>query len=126
MTPETEAGGDETPPTETAARRHDRRIESLIDRLPTRIQYALRWLRRPTSWWARVPAGLLLVAGGLLSIVPFLGLWMLPFGLMLLAEDFPPLRKTLDRLLDWIERRRPLWFAGGEAPGATPPPSHSS
>jgi hypothetical protein len=52
----------------------------------------------------------LLIGGGLLSILPGFGLWMLPLGLLLLAEDIPPLRRGRDRALDWIERRRPHWI----------------
>jgi hypothetical protein len=52
----------------------------------------------------------LLIGGGVLSILPFLGLWMLPLGLILLAEDIPPLRRARARLLDLLERRRPHWF----------------
>ena len=48
---------------------------------------------------------MLLILGGVLSILPILGLWMLPLGLILLAEDIAPLRRARDRLLDWIERR---------------------
>ena len=40
---------------------------------------------------------------------------MLPLGLMLLAEDIAPLRRARDRILDWIERHRPHWFAGSDA-----------
>jgi hypothetical protein len=36
---------------------------------------------------------------------------MFPLGLMLLADDIPPLRRSRDRALDWLERRRPNWFA---------------
>jgi hypothetical protein len=36
---------------------------------------------------------------------------MFPLGLMLLADDIPPLRRFRDRALDWLERRRPHWFA---------------
>lgn len=103
------------------AQLHEHRLESLIDRLPDRMQKATRWLRRPSSRWIRIPAGTLLVGGGVLSILPFLGLWMLPLGLMLLAEDLPPLRRTRDRILDRIERYRPDWFAGkGAAPSSAP------
>ena len=87
MTPENSAGGAETPPAEAAARPHDHLVESLIDRLPGRVQTSIRWLRRPDSWWARVPAGVLLVIGGILSILPLLGIWMLPLGLMLAHAD---------------------------------------
>lgn len=37
----------------------------------------------------RVPLALLLILGGLVSFLPFLGLWMLPLGLLLLAVDVP-------------------------------------
>ena len=36
---------------------------------------------------------------------------MFPLGLMLLADDILPLRRFRDRALDWLERRRPHWFA---------------
>jgi hypothetical protein len=87
------------------------RLERLIQRLPQRVQQTIGWLRRPSSRWVRLPAGVLLIAGSLLSLLPVFGLWMLPLGLMLLAGDMPPLRRAADRLLDWLERRRPHWFS---------------
>src|ERR1043166_8030669 len=54
--------GAETPP--------DDRLDRLIDRLPKSWQTAVRWLRRPASRWARIPAGLLLIAGGCLASLP--------------------------------------------------------
>jgi hypothetical protein len=60
--------------------------------------------------WVRIPAGLALIVGGFLSILPVFGLWMLPFGLVLLAEDVPPLRRASGRVLAWIEHRRPHWM----------------
>jgi hypothetical protein len=84
----------------------------MIDCLPRRVQPPIRWLRRPQARWARIPIGVLLIIGGLLSILPFLGLWMLPIGLLLLAEDFPPFRRARDRVLVWIARRRPHWLQG--------------
>ena len=93
----------------------DHRLERLLERLPQGWQQALRWLRRPGAGWARIPAGLLLIVGGVLSILPVLGLWMLPLGLILLAEDVPALQRSRGRLLDWLERRRPHWFAADPA-----------
>jgi hypothetical protein len=86
------------------------RIGRLIAHLPRRVQNTVRWLRRPSSRWARMPAGVLFTLGGVLSILPILGLWMLPVGLVLLSEDVPALRRVTDRGLDWIARRRPHWF----------------
>ena len=54
-----------------------------------------------------------MLLGGCLAILPVLGLWMLPLGLVLLAEDVPALRRLTDRCLDWIEHRRPHWFHHG-------------
>ncbi|MGH6797145.1 MAG: hypothetical protein ACREDI_02005, partial [Roseiarcus sp.] len=106
---------------------HERRLRRLSRRLPGRLQAITRWLRKPASRWARIPAGVLLIIGGCLSILPFFGLWMLPLGLMLLADDIPPLRWARGRVLDWLERRRPHWFAaagrlrGTGKPGDSPP-----
>lgn len=85
-------------------------VEALIERLPDRLRSSVHWLRQPSSRWARIPAGVLLVGGGLLSVLPLLGLWMLPLGLMLLAEDVPPLLRARRFILERIERKRPHWF----------------
>jgi len=90
---------------------HDRRLRRLLRRLPARMQAVTRWLRKPSSRWARIPAGIFLIIGGFLAILPVFGLWMLPLGLLLLADDIAPLRRFRDRGLHWLERRRPNWFA---------------
>jgi hypothetical protein len=113
------------PQPDDPVRRHEHRLERLFDRLPERLQSTVRWLRRPSSRWVRIPAGLLLVVASLLSILPFFGLWMLPLGLMLLAEDVPPLRRARERLLAWIERRRPNWFTTKPAGAAQAVPPSS-
>jgi hypothetical protein len=78
-----------------------------------------RWLRKPAARWLRIPAGLLLIVGGVFAILPVLGLWMPPLGLVLLAEDFPPARRATDSVLAWIERRRPHWM--GLSCSSSPP-----
>ncbi len=45
--------------------------------------------------WVRVPVSLLLIAGGVFSFLPVLGVWMLPLGFLLLAVDIPPLRPAV-------------------------------
>ena len=85
----------------------DQRLERLIDRLPRYLQSAVRWSRRPSSRWVRVPAGVFLIGASILGFLPVLGFWMLPLGLVLLAEDLLPARWSIARLLDWVERRWP-------------------
>jgi hypothetical protein len=68
-------------------------------------------LLRPSARWFRIPAGLLLIIGGILAILPVFGLWMLPLGLLLLAEDIGPLRRGSGRVLAWVEERHPTWMA---------------
>lgn len=101
---------DSPSPAAAEAGRSERRLERLVGRLPRGVQRAVRWLRRPEARWLRMPAGVLLAAASLLSILPLFGLWMLPLGLVLLAEDVAPLRRGRDRLLAWAERRWPHWF----------------
>lgn len=88
----------------------ERRLCLLIRRLPAWLQPKVHWLRRPEARAARIPAGVLLVIGGLISILPIFGLWMLPVGLILLAEDVPALRRVTGRGLEWIEHHRPHWM----------------
>jgi hypothetical protein len=57
----------------------------------------------------RLPVGALLLVGGLLSILPFLGIWMAPLGLLLLAQDVPVLRRPTGRTMIWVERRWTTW-----------------
>ena len=89
----------------------DHRLERLIRRLPEHRQGAVRWLRSPAARWVRLPLGVLCILGSLLFILPIFGLWMLPIGLLILAEDVPMLRRMRTRVLNWIERHRPHWFS---------------
>lgn len=87
------------------------RVERLLERLPPGLKQSVRWLRKPSSRWARIPAGLLFCFGGALWMLPVLGLWMLPLGILLLADDIAPLRRGRARLLERLEQQRPQWFA---------------
>jgi hypothetical protein len=104
----------------------ERRLRRILRRLPSRMQAITRWLRKPASRWARIPAGVLLIIGGCLAILPVFGLWMFPLGLMLLADDIPPLRRARDRAVDWLERRRATWFAAAGRLGPTEKPSDAT
>ena len=95
------------------AMRADWRLERLMDRLPNRIQSTIRFVRQPSRRWLRIPTGVLLTVGGVFWFLPIAGLWMLPIGLALLADDVQSLRSLRSRTLDWIEHHRPEWLAHG-------------
>ena len=90
-------------------RRLNRHFHRMERKLPAWISRPIRWLRVPSSRWVRVPVGVFLIAGGLVSFLPLLGAWMLPLGLLLLAEDLPFLRRPMLRALLWVERRWLRW-----------------
>lgn len=66
-------------------------------------------LRQPWAMVIRVPLGILLVVGGILSFLPVLGLWMLPLGLLLLAIDLPILQRPMSGLVLRGERQFKTW-----------------
>ncbi|MCP3390507.1 hypothetical protein NLM27_17145 [Bradyrhizobium sp. CCGB12] len=88
----------------------DPRLDRLVHRLPPRVGDTVTYLLKPSSRWVRIPSGALLIVGGVLSFLPILGVWMLPLGLALLAEDVPALRSSRSKVLDWVERRKPHWL----------------
>ena len=85
-------------------------MDRLQGHLPGWAGHRLNRLRHPRAVWVRVPAGIALAGGGVFSVLPVLGLWMLPVGLALLAHDVPPMRKPLARVLRFtnvkIEQRK--------------------
>jgi hypothetical protein len=89
--------------------RLDRQFDRIGRMLPASAGF-LRWVRKPQARIIRIPLALVLIAGGLFSFLPILGLWMLPLGLLLLALDVPPLRRPvgdgLVLLRRWIDKMR--------------------
>ena len=88
----------------------DAPLRRLLDALPGRVRRGYHWVRTPGRAWLRIPLALLFLCGGMLGFLPVLGFWMVPFGLILLAEDVPPLRRPTLRALGavqaWWDRRR--------------------
>jgi hypothetical protein len=80
----------------------DARVLRLTSKMPRRLASVLGWLREPKHRPIRVIAATLFVLGGLFSILPILGLWMLPLGLGLLAEDVPGMKPPLERASRWL------------------------
>ena len=83
----------------------DRHFAWFEGRLPPRLARFVGWLRKPSSRLVRIPLAILLIVGGIFSFLPVLGLWMLPHGLLLVAQDVPMLQKPMARMLGWVERK---------------------
>lgn len=92
----------------------DRHLAWFESKLPQRSAGLVGWLRRPSSKYVRLPLGLALVGGGILAFLPVLGLWMLPLGLILIAQDVPALEKPTAKTLNWVERK---WIERQRAKG---------
>lgn len=83
----------------------DRHFAWFESKLPPRLARFVAWVRQPSARLVRIPLGILLIIGGIFSFLPVLGLWMLPLGLMLIAQDIPFLQGPIARLLGWMERK---------------------
>jgi len=88
----------------------ERPMHRLLAGLPGPVRRAVEWLRRPGAWWLRIPLSVVFILGGFLGFLPILGFWMLPLGVLLLAEDIPALKRPTLRALGavqgWWDRRR--------------------
>lgn len=97
------------------SRKHDR-AEARLHRQFSRLRLSLPWfdgwiahLQQDHAALVRLPAAVLLVLGGVFSFLPFLGLWMLPLGLMLLAIDIPHLRSPVSSVIVRLRSRTRRW-----------------
>ncbi len=97
-------------------RRFHRQFEALSRLFPP-LRNTLKTLRAHHWRILRLPLSVVLIIGGLLSFLPFLGIWMLPVGLLLLAVDLPFLRAPTSALVIrarrwiavWMRRVRARW-----------------
>jgi hypothetical protein len=90
----------------------ERYFDRIEQHLPTWLARFLHWLRQPQMLAVRIFVCVLLIAGGILSFLPILGFWMLPLGLMIIAQDLPLLQPPLVRLFRWTERKWENWQRG--------------
>jgi hypothetical protein len=102
---------------------HDKRLERQWRRLkrglPRSLARGLGWLRERRARRVRIPVGILLIVAGLLGFLPILGFWMVPLGLLLLAQDVPFLKRPAGRVLVWFNRTWQIWkrrWRGTRAP----------
>jgi hypothetical protein len=89
----------------TVRRELNRYVDRLGAYLPDWLCRAVKWLRRPDRFIARIFVSLVLVVGGLFSFLPVLGLWMLPLGLIIISQDLIFLQRPLVRVFRWTEHQ---------------------
>jgi hypothetical protein len=77
--------------------------------LPESAGAFLRWLKSPSSRCVRVPIALVLIVGGVVGFLPVLGFWMIPLGLLLLAQDIPFLQRPILQTLTLLEQKWIQW-----------------
>ena len=95
------------------AARDDARLRRQIDRFARdfpALGRPLRTLASPGHRLVRIPVGMVLVFGGLISILPLFSIWMLPIGLLLIAVDVPPLKRPVAGFIihshRWLTKRK--------------------
>lgn len=79
-------------------RRFQRQFDALGRLIPV-LRGPMSTLRKDSWFPIRFPMALLMIAGGVFSFLPFLGIWMLPLGLLLLAVDLPVLRGPISAVI---------------------------
>jgi hypothetical protein len=85
----------------------DEKLDRFERKLPDRVARFVRWARRPTARAVRLPLGFGLIVVGAFGFLPLIGFWMIPLGLVLVAQDVPFLRPPLARFIGWAERKWP-------------------
>jgi|tagenome__1003787_1003787.scaffolds.fasta_scaffold20782076_3 hypothetical protein len=95
---------------ETKSDLNEAPLERLLVALPPSVRRGYEWVCQPKFIWFRIPLALLLIVGGFLGFLPILGFWMVPIGVLLIAEDVPflhrPTIKALGGIQSWWDRRR--------------------
>ena len=84
-------------------------LRSPDPRMAHKVRIFNRHWHLPKSKPIRIGLGILLIALGLLGFLPVLGFWMIPLGLLFLAQDVPFLQRPILQALTWLERRWVQW-----------------
>jgi hypothetical protein len=91
---------------EAAQAKLDLAYDALEQHAPDRVARAIRWLRNPKGRAVRLPLGIVLVVAGVLGpLLPLVGVELIPLGLLLIAQDVPPLREPVAEMTLWLERQ---------------------
>jgi len=100
---------DEDRPLTPAHDELDRIMDRYQEKLPGWMARFVAWIRKPEMRVTRIVAGILLVLLGFVGFLPVLGFWMVPLGLLLLAQDITFLRRPVVRAIEWCERKWENW-----------------
>ena len=95
--------------------RLERIVEKYSAKMPAWMARFVAWIRKPELRWGRLVAGVLLVLLGFVGFLPILGFWMVPLGLLLLAQDVAFLRRPVVKVIYWVERKIKAWRGGAKA-----------
>jgi 4-alpha-glucanotransferase len=89
--------------------RLDRIVERYQAKMPGWMGRFVGWIRKPELRLLRLVSGVLLVLFGCVGFLPILGFWMVPLGLLLLAQDVTFLRRPTVNAIYWVERKVKAW-----------------
>lgn len=89
----------------TDAQKLDAIVEKYADKVPRPLGRLISWMRKPELRWLRLIAGILFICCGLVGFLPILGLWMVPLGLIILAQDSKWLQRPTLQAITWLETK---------------------
>lgn len=92
---------------------HHDELDRILDRyqakMPRWMARFVAWIRKPELRVTRIISGVVLVLLGFVGFLPILGFWMVPLGLVLLAQDITFLRRPVVGAIEWCERKWRGW-----------------
>ncbi len=87
----------------TDAQKLDAIVERYADKIPRPLGRFIRSMRKPELRWLRLIVGILFVIFGFVGFLPILGFWMVPLGLIILAQDSKWLQRPTLKAITWLE-----------------------
>jgi membrane-bound ClpP family serine protease len=87
----------------------DRILDRYQEKMPGWMARFVAWIRKPELRVLRIISGIVLVLCGMVGFLPILGFWMIPLGLVLLAQDIAFLRRPVVAAIEWGERKWHAW-----------------
>ena len=97
--------GTEYETSKTDAQKLDAIVEKYADKIPRPIGRFIKWMRKPELRWLRLIAGIAFILLGFVGFLPILGFWMVPLGLIILAQDSKWLQRPTLKAITWLERK---------------------